>query len=1636
MRSVVAVGSVVVILALIVISAVCPATAASDTPDWMVRPGTIGQAMALPDGSSVYLDAVGVDKIKAKIAEPYFTIHECFSMRDRLVVLSTPDGRLRMNQTVDVSGTLTTLSNGSRAIANPTIYGYTDQDGKLLYHGPLIKGLLGPTPWEWKIDMTVSPTTSAAQARSSVTSSEEPDASPADAPDYYLRIEDITGEQSSAAQSQSFPAHVQDYYSGIPDVQGLPDGSLVELTKKRIIGVGTDTINGTDYDYLDIAEDLPAEDWIRAYYTGDVSVSDRVVSIYAQVRYVDETAVLCVDSGPGYDPQILEGMLMAVSPGKIMFAQTLPDGVSSGDLTGKIVSSNQVDTPNQLYVTEVGNYAGIRVIYTGTATPDKGMTVDVIGTVNTGADGEREILAEDSGVTIPAQPEGSNAKPYGMTNRSLAAGAQDGTGAVVPGLRTDGLLVKAWGQVTSVDASNAFLYIDDGSALHDGSGNTGVKVSWPFSTITPPSVGWEVSVVGDSGIDTVAGHQVRILRPRSLSNPQDVNVFSPSDTNNPDVLTITTPPDGQLHLAPGATSTVISGKAHDAETGIASVQVQIGSGQFSPAIYTASSQVWRYTWQGPATATVTVRATDFAGNHTDYSRTITVSALTNGVIYVDGSSGVDGANYGGSWSTPYATVAYALNNLTGTKDVWVARGTYIGCITMKSNVSLYGGFVGGADGETCREQRNWAANKTILDGNQGGSVVTMPTISGCAVDGFTIRNGRASGGGGGVWCYNSTATVANNIIANNTANSNGGGLGAGGSNSTSNVTITGNVFLNNVALYSGGSASNGGGIWYNARSAGQISNNTVILNTAMGSGGGIYVVPVVSGLPVSNNIVYANNGGGIYGSIYVPAVFAKNDVYGNSGYQYSWSTSYPVGTDLVPVDPGIPYADQGNWHIAGSSPCIDVGVDSAATSLSNDIDCDNRIVDIPGKGNETTNVVDIGADEYDGTDPTPNPTIIYVKPASQGGSDAGSDSDPAKGRTWDRAVATVQKGIDLASNGYCGQVWVATGTYSRAGGATTVANFRSRVKLYGGFAVNDTWADRDWATKPTVLDGGGSGSVVTMNYVIGCCIDGFTIQNGRGSPSGAGIYCYGGISNTIANNIIRGNSCSSYSGGGIYATGSSLTVAGNVLVGNSAWSGAGINCGGAGLIANNTIISNTAGSSGGGISLSGTALSLVNNLIAFNTRGGIYGTSDPVFSKNNVYGNTVYQYSWIPGSQDHPSGDIEPVDPQIAEIAQGDWHISVGSPCRDAGDDSVALQTDTDIDNQVRRYGPIDIGADETSECPYVLILGPVSQGAHEGTSATVTALVRDDSTNPNQPVSGCHIDISVDAGEIVSVTQNGQVVPIGAQAATGITGDDGQVQIVVSRADAGYIHIVSTMNQCGSPVSANAAVRFYIIRYVGFAYSKFHATMGDGRGGFARDVIEAYFQRIAVRYPEVVYSRINDLLSLPSSTYNVVFLGVPANVLTPAEITALSDFVNSGRQKRVVLIGEYPSSWGTYNGYLNTVATGLGMTCQFVTAGMDFDSPAKNCSVVQNHYLAGGVASLWDNDSGRFTTQGQAHPVAYLHDLTSTPWIVEEDIATAGSRIAIHDSNLFDPLYNDAFDTVPTMNFRFVYNLCTILPQ
>ncbi len=124
--------------------------------DWQTRAGTIEWAKGLADGTHVYLDAEEISKIRAQQSPAYIVVQECFSANDKIIVLTQPSLLLRVGQTVDIEGDLTTLDSGDRAIINATVWGYTDSSGTLLYHGPLVKGIGAPTPWAYKIDLTVT----------------------------------------------------------------------------------------------------------------------------------------------------------------------------------------------------------------------------------------------------------------------------------------------------------------------------------------------------------------------------------------------------------------------------------------------------------------------------------------------------------------------------------------------------------------------------------------------------------------------------------------------------------------------------------------------------------------------------------------------------------------------------------------------------------------------------------------------------------------------------------------------------------------------------------------------------------------------------------------------------------------------------------------------------------------------------------------------------------------------------------------------------------------------------------------------------------------------------------------------------------------------------------------------------------------------------------------------------------------------------------------------------------------------------------------------------------------------------------------------------------------------------------------
>jgi hypothetical protein len=175
---------------------------------------------------------------------------------------------------------------------------------------------------------------------------------------------------------------------------------------------------------------------------------------------------------------------------------------------------------------------------------------------------------------------------------------------------------------------------------------------------------------------------------------------------------------------------------------------------------------------------------------------------------------------------------------------------------------------------------------TIRNGYQtnGGGIACMsssPTITGNIITGNSTREG-SYGRGGGIYCYESSPTITDNVIRGNHASSFGGGIscwqnsspiitgntitgnttndGSGGGIycTNSSATITGNTITGNVA----GAWAGGMSLYLGSY---VIRDNLVANNTAGASGGGIdfwYATAVMENCTISENTA-AEAGGGI-----------------------------------------------------------------------------------------------------------------------------------------------------------------------------------------------------------------------------------------------------------------------------------------------------------------------------------------------------------------------------------------------------------------------------------------------------------------------------------------------------------------------------------------------------------------------------------------------------------------------------------------------------------------------------------------------------------------------------------------------------------------------------------------------------
>jgi len=468
-------------------------------PDWAVRPGTIWHALSQPNGARVYLDAVVVGKIEARQNPPYFVIREFFDKNARIIVYAPPPRELRLGQTVDVEGTLATLPAGDRALVSVVVLAYLDAQGNLLYHGPLLKGPFKPTPWRWKRPLTVGATTSAVGPLS---------ASSPRGPNALLEGGPI-------------------YCPTIADAKAQPDDTVVELQCKPVASVGSGSFV--------MGEDPPSSDTLTTYYTGAVNSTDRINRVTGTMETDgEEERVLDVDSGPSFNEQGYMGRAQPVASGTVGWAKTFPDGTTlPAALEDKLVS-RAFPARGRYYIQEPNSAAGIAVEDVDmslTLTPQAVVSIPAQTAQITTVDGERAITPSETILGSPANPP----KPLGVNNRDLGGGAFNvytpgPTGAF--GLSNVGLLVRTWGGVTSV--GDGFFYLDDGSALDDGTGPTGVRVTEVYGYM--PDVGDCVAVTGVAGIEILAGNPARVVRMGTDSDLTSLSV-TPYPIN---VLAITT----------------------------------------------------------------------------------------------------------------------------------------------------------------------------------------------------------------------------------------------------------------------------------------------------------------------------------------------------------------------------------------------------------------------------------------------------------------------------------------------------------------------------------------------------------------------------------------------------------------------------------------------------------------------------------------------------------------------------------------------------------------------------------------------------------------------------------------------------------------------------------------------------------------------------------------------------------------------------------------------------------------------------------------------------------------------------------------------------------------------------------------
>jgi hypothetical protein len=270
-------------------------------------------------------------------------------------------------------------------------------------------------------------------------------------------------------------------------------------------------------------------------------------------------------------------------------------------------------------------------------------------------------------------------------------------------------------------------------------------------------------------------------------------------------------------------------------------------------------------------------------------------------------------------------------------------------------------------------------------------------------------------------------------------------------------------------------------------------------------------------------------------------------------------------------------------------------------------------------------------------------------------------------------------------------------------------------------------------------DSGGDGTpdvtVFTITSSSAVTLTHLSIVNGKGIPSGGGIYNQGTLA--VQDSALSGNTAGIL-GGAIYNAGT-LTVTNSTLFSNSAGAlgGGGISNFGIVIVQNSILSNNSSGSAGGGMYNGGGTLIVQNTTLSGNSAvyygGGIYNNVGTLTVQNGTLsGNSA---GWIGGGIDNDGGTLHLYNTLIANsLSSGDCRGSVAT-----NNYNLMTSTGSDACGLANGTGGSLIGVNP--------LLGPL--GDYGGATSTIPLL-------PGSP--------AIDAGAAcLSADQRGATRPQGA---------------------------------------------------------------------------------------------------------------------------------------------------------------------------------------------------------------------------------------------------------------------------------